>query len=221
MSTNPRDVDPHEPLAAVLRAASAPGHPEELAGMETAMAAFRVAAPPRRRRKVLTRVLTVKALVVGALAASTGVVLATVSGVLPIPRPEPTLPADPPAVTDTASVPAMPPPDGPESPSGQPDDPSKPAVGPQQGADPPCGSCVPGYDPSKDKPGKAKPGKDGTDAESTPTPPPGEPPPGGPRASSGHPASGRTSRAKTPGSPAHGAATAVPPSGAEPPSQGG
>ena len=245
MSTYARGVGPHEPLDAVLRAAAAPAHPEELAGLDAAVAAFRAAAPQpvARRRSLLARVLTVKALVVGAVAASTGVVLAAASGVLPLPRPEPLPPADPPAVTGTASVPAVPPPDGRESPSGRTDDPSKPTVGPRQGADPPCGPCdehkgKPSKDQDEDQDededqdnsGKGRPGEKGGPHQTTSTtsstkPPPGGPPPGGPPPSQTPsvepPPPPEDGQAEAPGSTAYGAVTAVPPSGAEPPSQGG
>jgi hypothetical protein len=222
MSTYARGgVDPHEPLDAVLRVASAPGFPEELAGMDAAAAAFREAAPQPRKRSVLVRVLTVKALVVGAVAVSTGVVLAAAGGVLPIPRPEPTVPSDRPAVTETASVPAVPPPGGPATSSRPADDPSQPTVGPRQGADPPCAEQCHQPKPSKNqgKPDKTKPEKGGGPHASPPVtqPPPGGPPPGGATPPTQDRGPGRAS---TPGSPPSGAVNAVPPIGAEPPSQG-
>lgn len=76
-------------LAAVLRAASAPAHPGELAGEEAAVAAFRAAeAAPRQRsplRAVLAKVLTVKAVIALAVAGSAGIVVAATGGVLPAP----------------------------------------------------------------------------------------------------------------------------------------
>jgi hypothetical protein len=79
-----------ERLAAVLRAAAAPAHPDELAGEEAAMAAFRTAADtapgrPSLVRTVLAKVLTVKAVIVLAVAGSAGVVVAATGGVLPTP----------------------------------------------------------------------------------------------------------------------------------------
>lgn len=227
MSTYARSgLDPHEPLDAVLRVAAAPGFPEELAGMDAAAAAFREAAPQPRKRSLLVRVLTVKALVVGAVAVSTGVVLAAAGGVLPIPRPEPVAPSDRPAVTETTSVPAVPPPGGPATSSRPADDPPQPTVGPRQGADPPC--AEPCHEPkpprNEGKPDqtkpddKPKPDKGGPNASTSGTqPPPGGPPPGGPTPPTQNRGPGRAS---TPGSPPNGAVNAVPPIGAEPPSQG-
>jgi hypothetical protein len=214
MSTYARGADPHEPLDAVLRAATAPGHPEELAGEHKAAAAFRVAVAAPRRRSLLARVLTVKALVVGAVATSTGVVLATAGGVLPILRPEPAppAPADPPAVTRTASVPpALPPPDDAPPPSPA-DEPSTPPL---------TTTLPPGPEPDRRGEGP-HPGKDKKDDRDDDAP-------GNSSSSSGRPTtedeeetrtSGPSSRPETPDSPAHGAVTAVPPNGAAPPSQG-
>ena len=76
-------------LAAVLRAASAPAHPGELAGEEAAVAAFRAAeTAPRQRsplRAVLAKVLTVKAVIAIAVAGSAGIVVAATGGVRPAP----------------------------------------------------------------------------------------------------------------------------------------
>lgn len=106
----------HDMLAATLRAAGAPAHPEELAGEGAARAAFLsparlglVPEPPRRPsmlKSALAKVLTVKALVVVALAGSTGVVLATGSGTLPGPWSD--TPATPPA-TSRPATPTAPP----------------------------------------------------------------------------------------------------------------
>ena len=94
------------PLAAALRAAAAPAHPDELSGERAAMAAFAAAhldpVPEPRRpsmlKSTLAKILTVKAAVILAAAAGTGgVVLASTSGVLPAPWTD--SPADPPAVT--------------------------------------------------------------------------------------------------------------------------
>ena len=88
----PRHTGDDDLLAAVLRAASAPAHPGELAGEEAAVAAFRQAAAvetapsrPSALRRVLTKVLTVKAAVALAVTGSAGVVLAATGGVLPTP----------------------------------------------------------------------------------------------------------------------------------------
>ncbi|GAB1516194.1 hypothetical protein [Actinophytocola sp. KF-1] len=79
-----------ERLATVLRAATAPAHPGELAGEAAAVAAFRAAAAekapgrPSKLRSVLAKVLTVKAVIVIAVAGSAGIVAAA-TGVLPAP----------------------------------------------------------------------------------------------------------------------------------------
>lgn len=210
MSIHTRGDDPREPLEAVLRAATVPWHPDELAGEHAAVAAFRAAADAAPRRRLLKRVLTVKALVIGAVATSAGVVLTTASAVLPILGPEPvppTVPASPPSVSE-ASVPTGSPSAGLQTktttPPAEETTPNKPA-GPAQGAehDNPAGP---------DRKGKGKDGKDGNQ-----NPPPStensDPAGGGMTQSS--------SQTETPDDPAHGAVTAVPPSGAEPPSPGG
>lgn len=206
MSIHTRGTDPHEPLDAVLRAASVPGHPEELAGEGAAVAAFQAAAPAPRRWPLLGRVLTVKAVVIAVLATSTGAVVATVGVVLPILRPEPAplQPADPPAVTRT-SVPAVPPPAGLSSATTEP-----PAAETTTQPPPPsgCDDCAGGREGKRDNPddsGRSGKGKDGKG---------GQPPSTETRPAE---SSGRT---QTPDSPARGAATAVPPNGAKPPSPG-
>lgn len=83
-------TDATRSLAALLHAAAAPGHPEELSGERAAVAAFEDAAqlapaPSPRRANVLkstlAKILTVKAAVILAAAAgTTGVVLASTSG---------------------------------------------------------------------------------------------------------------------------------------------
>jgi hypothetical protein len=79
------------PVAVVLRAAAAPAHAEELAGEDTAVAAFRSAglAPvpgrPSVFRRTLTKALVVKGVLALAIAGSTGVVLAASEGALPVP----------------------------------------------------------------------------------------------------------------------------------------
>lgn len=227
MSTYARGNDPHEPLDAVLRAASAPGHPEELAGEQAAVTAFRTAAAGARRRSILARVLTVKALIVGTVAASTGVVLAT-TGVLPVLRPEPvppTLPAEPPAATSTVPDPAVPPPDGPDSRNGQGD---TPVTGDSAGPGRPCDQCG-DQQGDEGKPSKTRPPRDdqndqGNNKHDRSTPPrsttTSTPPDQGDNddQQNGSTASRAT---QTPISSAPGAVNAVPPSGAEPPSQGG
>jgi hypothetical protein len=184
----------HKKLDATLRAATVSGHPEELAGEDAAVAAFRAAAPVPHRRPLLARVLTVRTLVIGTAAVAVGVVT-VVAGVLPlVPSPEPGTnpPAGTTSMTTEASVPAVPPLDGPNSRTGEQ---TGPAVTP-----PPAGTPT-GTVPEPDGRGEDRPGhdKDKKDKDSS--------------WPSGH--------AKTPGRPAQGAVTAVPPTGAEPPSKGG
>ena len=112
------------PLAALLSAARAPAHPDELSGELAALAAFEQAAqlapvPSPRRTNVLkstlAKILTVKVAVVAAAAAgATGVVLASTSGVLaPGDGPSDHGPADnPPAVHSSANAPSGTPRDG-------------------------------------------------------------------------------------------------------------
>jgi hypothetical protein len=93
-------------LAAVLRAAAAPAHPGELAGEDAALAAFRVAAEtepsqPSMVRTVLAKVLTIKAVVLLAVAGSAGIVVAATGGVLPTPWSAP-----PPVEQSSTPVPA-------------------------------------------------------------------------------------------------------------------
>ncbi len=119
MSTRPAGDDGQWPaddrLSAVFRAATAPAHTAELAGEDAAMAAFRAAAVtetatgssrPSTVRNVLAKVLTVKAMVVLAVAGSAGIVVAATGGVLPTPWSAPQTeqrPATPaPAPTETA-----------------------------------------------------------------------------------------------------------------------
>lgn len=210
MSIHARGIDPHEPLEAVLRAASVPGHPEELAGEHAAMAAFRAAAPAPRRR-LLARVLTVKALVIGGVTLSTGTVLAMAGGVfIPILRnePAPTTPVEVPAVIRTSES-AVTPPTGLTSATTEP-----PAGEPSTQQTPPdeCGDCS-GREGKRDnqddqgRPGKDRDGKGGK-------------PPSTETSERADDTTASSSQTQTPDSPARGAITAVPPSGAEPPSPG-
>lgn len=220
MNIHARGTDPHEPLEAVLRAATAPGHPEELAGEQAAVAAFRTAvvhAP--RKRSFLARVLTVKALVVGSVAVSTGVVLAAVGGALPVPGLEPG--DTPPSVTNPASIPPEQPSDGPTSTT---DEPAGQPTSPPSSTNEPCGDCRQDDDADHDKPGddddRSGPGKKKDDKHEgeQPDPTANDPMTDDSTDDPPSPSSGRT---KTPDSPAQGAVTAVPPNGAEPPSLGG
>ncbi|MFI7677984.1 hypothetical protein [Actinophytocola sp. NPDC049390] len=90
------------PVAVVLRAAAAPAHVGELAGESAAVAAFREAAnapAPHRSvfRRSVAKALTIKAVLVVAVAGSTGVVLAASEGALPVPWSN--VPADAPGTT--------------------------------------------------------------------------------------------------------------------------
>ena len=212
MSIHARGTDPHQPLDAVLRAATVPGHLAELAGEEKAMTAFR-AAVPAPRRSLFARVLTVKVLVIGAVATSTGVVLAAAGGVIPILRETPVVetpappPADRPAEVDplprvdktTSEAPAT------TSTTGKP--PTQPDFSDQPD---------PGKGGKGDRDGKDRDGRPGGGYGSSSTSPTTEEETEEETETSGPP----TSRAETPDSP-HGAVTAVPPNGAEPPSSGG
>lgn len=266
------------PVAALLCAAAAPAHQDELAGEEAAVAAFRsasVAAVPHKRsvfRSALTKALTVKAVIVMAVAGSTGIVLAASEGALPMPWSNG--PAAPPLTTTTTPAPNSPTgrtsddrqspasPDpaivglceayrahddknldnpafralvdeaggkdkvagyceivestapgksgAPSVTTGKPDDPSE---GDRQDNPPVRTSSVTGR-PSE-RPGVTEPptepkqtGKPSKTARTTGTTPTSEP-------------ADEDAVTKTPGSPAPGAATAVPPSSAEPPSEGG
>jgi hypothetical protein len=88
----PAATETTRPLAALLNAATAPAHPDELAGERAALAAFENAAQlvtpssPRRLnvlKSTLAKIVTVKAAVILAAAAgTTGVVLASTTGAL-------------------------------------------------------------------------------------------------------------------------------------------
>ncbi len=282
-------ADAPGPLAAVLRAAAAPAHPEELVGEQAALAAFRDAAQldtvtePRRwstLKSALAKFLTVKAVILLAAAGLTGVVLAAAGGTVPVPWSDP--PPDRPSVPTSTAPPTSDTPTGRPSPAGKPTEASSAptpsmaelckaytapvAKHPGKVKDNPAFSAlvtaaggaanVPTYcadvaadkphghpshvpkptKPGKDGPGAAnshpshvpkptKPGKDGPGAaNSHPShvPKPTKPGKDGPGAANGHPPPPTPpGRARTPVSSAHGAATAVPPSGARPPSQGG
>lgn len=101
----PGATDATRPLAALFRAAAAPAHPDELSGERAALAAFEEAAqlapaPTPRRQNVLkstlAKIVTVKAaIILAAAAGTTGVVLASTSGVLtPTDSPSEHRPAD-------------------------------------------------------------------------------------------------------------------------------
>jgi hypothetical protein len=209
-----RGGDPHADgrLAAVLRAATAPAHQDELAGEGEALAAFRAAANAPRRRSLLTRILTVKALVIGSVAASTGVVLAAAGGALPVPWDErPAGPApEPPAVT--TSLPAG------TSSAGDPPRVSEPATG-ETPAGPESTESVPPLPEGDDRSHKGdkndkgdRGGKSGNRQSAPPITTTNETPPAQTEAPSG--------RSRTPDSAAPGAVTAAPPSGAAPPAEG-
>jgi hypothetical protein len=214
MSIHARGTDPHEPLEAVLRAATAPGHPEELAGEEKAAAAFRAAVPAPRRRSLFARILTVKVVIVGAVAASTGVVLAAAGGVLPLlPDPTPvetTVPVDKtkpasvePEPLDDREVVTTPPTTTEERPNHD----KTGESGPGPGDGPGSGKL----DRDRDR------DRDDRRGENAPASPPKS---GGPEEEETETSGPPSSRPETPDSPAQGAVTAVPPNGAVPPSPG-
>jgi hypothetical protein len=107
----PAAFDVAGPLAAPLAAATAPAHPDELAGERAALVAFRAAQldpVPRPRRLsmlkiTLAKLLTVKAAAVMAAAGLGGIALAAGTGVLPVQLTE--TPATPPAVSDAPAKP--------------------------------------------------------------------------------------------------------------------
>lgn len=209
------------------------------------------AARPSALRTVLARVVTVKAGIVLAAAASTGIVLAATGGVLTPwsttpDSPPPVTTTSRPATTTAPPVTTTPPP-APNTPDtgvtgggrpratpdpsivglcrayaahgrGKLDNPAFRALVEAAGGR----KAVPGFcaevDPKPVKP--SPPGDDdhGDDERPPEISPPG--PPGGPAPPDDDDPEQHTKK-KTPGSPALGAATAVPPSGAEPPSKGG
>ena len=267
------------PVAVVLRAAAAPAHADELAGESAAVAAFRKAAGasvPHRSvfRRSVAKALTIKAVLVVAVAGSTGVVLAASEGALPVPwsnspvgvpdttttTPAPNTPAD--RAGDDMQSPATPDPSvaglceayasggggdldnpafralveaaggqgevtgycegaettAPEVPttSGKPEEPGEAAGESRPSETPPARTPSQPGRPSE-RPGVTEP----------PTEPPTGDKPAKPtrtaRTTGTEPTSDPTNEAavtKTPDSSALGAASAVPPSGAEPPSKG-
>jgi hypothetical protein len=177
-----------ERLAVILRAATAPAHPDELFGEEAAVVAFRAAAavettPSRsaKIRTVATKVLTVKAVIAAAVVGSAGVVLAATGGVLPAPwstvPPTPQTPTSvsspttPSAPEDQSAEHGAPAPSadccGPQTTAPKPGKPPKPEKNTHSGtpdkttkrAEKP-GANAPGRPPStKDEPQKANSGK--------------------------------------------------------------
>jgi hypothetical protein len=232
------------PLAALLRAAAAPAHQEELAGEQAALVAFRDAAaldpvPVSRRpsllRTALAKILTVKGLIIVAAAGSTGIVLAA-AGALPGPWAD--TPADPPSVRSSASVlaPSSVTPTGRSSDAGRPtgagNDPAPSMAGlcrayaAQVGASPGKAMDNPAFGALVTAAG----GVENVPAycsDVTADQPHGKPNDQPPRTSTGKARDPSDSGPATPGrtqapvSPAPGAAHVVPPSGARTPSQGG
>ncbi|MEV4414887.1 hypothetical protein [Catellatospora sp. NPDC049609] len=82
-------LDSGDPLVGLLMRAAAPGRPEELAGADAVLAAFRAAypAPEARSRGTLRRAITLKATALVAALTVGGVAFATGTGVLPNPFP--------------------------------------------------------------------------------------------------------------------------------------
>jgi hypothetical protein len=144
-------------LTAVLRAATAPTHPEELVREEMTSAAFVDAAqlatanPPRRPsmlKTTLAKILTVKAAIIFATVGSTGVVLAAgATGALPQPWSD--TPASPPATSRSANPPAPPS----ITPTGRPSDAGTPAD--EAPAPSMTGLCQAYEEQVKEAPGKA------------------------------------------------------------------
>jgi len=104
-----------DPLARLLAAASAPGHPAELTGEQVAVAAFRSASgagvapggaatrPVATRPRVLTRVLAVKLAAAAAATAAASVAFAAGTGIIPNPIRARTV------VPTASATPALPP----------------------------------------------------------------------------------------------------------------
>ncbi len=93
-------------LSELLVRAAAPGRPEELAGADTVLAAFRAAypAPAAQPRRTLRRALMLKVAALVAAFAVGGVAFATGTGVLPNPFPigPGSDPADPPSAAHSS-----------------------------------------------------------------------------------------------------------------------
>jgi hypothetical protein len=229
------------PLAAVLRAATAPAHPQELVREEVASAAFtnavQLTTVPQQRRQsmlksALAKVLTVKAAVILAAVGSTGVVLAAGTNALPGPWSD--TPASPPVSTRSAN-PSAPPS---ITTTGRPSDVGKPAD-----ADPApsmTGLCQAYQAQVAEDPGKALdspaftalvtaaggadkvPAYCDTVTTSHPSGKPSDLPtptdPANGKAGSGESPPARPTQSHTPASPAQGAG---PSGGAKPPTQGG
>ncbi len=134
------------PVAVVLRAAAAPAHAEELAGEHAAVAAFRqaaaVAPAPHRSvfRRSVAKALTIKAVLVVAVAGSTGVVLAASEGALPVPWSN--SPADVPGTTTPA----------PNAPANRSGDDRKPPAAPDPAVVGLCEAYTSGADKNLDNP---------------------------------------------------------------------
>ena len=266
------------PVAVLLRAAAAPAHAEELAGEDTAVAAFRSAAlapvpgRPSVFRRTLTKALVVKGVLVLAIAGSTGVVLAASEGALPVPWSDG--PVEGPGNGTTTVTPTTTPKPGkpaPKAPAGGAEDGNRPAATPDPSITGLCDAYTAGEDKDVDNPafgalaeaaggpdripefcGTVTPPKasapqepgvpdepgQGVDQGKTPEVPTPTTHPSGPagdradesrtdrpsRATRTNPTSSPLEEEdtvpETPDSSAPGAATAVPPSGAEPPSVG-
>jgi hypothetical protein len=106
------------------------------------------------KRSFLARLLTVKALVAGGVAVSTGVVLAAVGGALPGPGLEPG--NTPPSVTSPAPTTTEQQQDGPASTT---DEPAGRPTSPPTSTQERCGDCRSGDD-GRDNPGADGPGDD-------------------------------------------------------------
>jgi hypothetical protein len=231
-------ADPAGTLGPVVRAATAPAHDDELAGEGAALAAFRAAATttrPSRFRAVVTRLLTVKAVVAVSVAGSAGIVLAA-TGSLPSPWSEPT----PPPVTTPAPSPSSGVDRRVEDVDPGKQQPGKPAVPPRHDSEPGRSGEKPGRSDESDRPDRpgkqdkpAKPVKpsdrdddhdEGEDEDDgarddenedqenqRPAPDPGEPT----HLRPGH------GRPHAPGNPPSGVTPTVPPSDVTTPSPGG
>lgn len=232
-------ADPTGRLGAVLRAATAPAHADELAGEGAAMAAYRAAATlvaprPSRFRRAMAKFLTVKAVIVVTVVGSTGVVVAATGGVLPGPWSAPgPPPAEQPSVTTPAPSDEVPSPPWREEPHGTPADKPKP-VDPGKPGNPSGdkddvrddgqvgdqGDHDDARDDPDDRDAQDPDDDQGDDSDDKPDKPPKSGKPADPPDDKKDP-SRDAGTSPTPVSPTRGVTTPVPPSDTTPPSQGG
>jgi hypothetical protein len=172
----------HTRLTAVLRAATAPAHVEELTEEGAAASAFRAAAVTEPRRpSLLAKGLIAKLAIVCAATGSTGVALVANGGTLPWTHTPATSPA-----TSPSATPSTPPPVTPtQRPSSEAGKPSAPLNGLCEAADDPnCAKTTTEHPTGRpsDQPTPTAPGKDSarpTEPSRSHTPAPSGPHPSG------------------------------------------